>query len=413
MGEPHDEVTASGRDLRIGIVCHPAYGGSGVVASELGLALASRSHQVHFFSHSLPFRVPDANPNTFFHEVEVSSYPVFKYPPYTLSLATKLVEVCRTHELDLIHAHYAIPHSIAAYLCGEMLGDGRPRTITTLHGTDITLVGLDRSFYDITRFALEKSDGLTAVSHYLKEETERQFRPTRPIRVIENFIDGSVYTPERRDEARRRTYALPGEVLIGHLSNFRPVKRVTDVILAFHRIQKRVRSRLLMMGTGVDLERARSLTAELGIQSRVSFLGPIHDVADVLPQLDLFILPSEYESFGLAALEAMACGVPVISTKTGGVPELVEHGVSGLLCDVGDHECMAALAVRLLTSRTELESMRRAARERAVTRFPLERAVREYESFYLEVLRGSVTHETEEATEEPISGEAHRTVHER
>ncbi|HLU50057.1 MAG TPA: N-acetyl-alpha-D-glucosaminyl L-malate synthase BshA, partial [Planctomycetota bacterium] len=357
MGEP------TRRALRLGIVCHPAYGGSGVVASELGIALATRGHQVHFFSHSLPFRVPDGIPNTHFHEVEVSSYPVFKYPPYTLSLATKLLEAHRAERLDIVHAHYAIPHTIAAYLFGEMLGGDRPRLITTLHGTDITLVGIDRSFYEITRFALEKSDGLTAVSRYLARETAEQFQPSREVRVIENFIDGTIYRPDRRSDARRRELADPGEALIGHLSNFRPVKRVCDVIRAFYRIQKKVRARLLMMGTGVDLERARSLAAELGISSRVDFLGPIHDVPDVLAQLDLFILPSEYESFGLAALEAMACGVPVISTRTGGVPELIEHGVSGYLCEVGDYECMASLAVDLLRTTPRRDAMRQAARE--------------------------------------------------
>ena len=380
-------MSSEGGGLRLGIVCHPAYGGSGVVASELGLALAARGHEVHFFSHSLPFRVRGTSTKAFFHEVEVTSYPLFKYPPYTLSLATKLLEVHRQTPLDIIHVHYAIPHAIAAYLCREMIQRGpRPKTITTLHGTDITLIGLDSSFFEITSFGLDRSDALTAVSEYLARETEERFRPRTPIRVIPNFIDGSAYSPALRDEERRRRYGHPGELLIGHLSNFRPVKRVLDVVRTFHLVQKQLPARLLMMGTGIDLDPARGLAADLGIQERVHFLGAIDDVAGVLPQLDLFLLPSEYESFGLAALESMACGVPVISTRTGGVPELIEHGVSGFLCDVGDFPCMADLAVRLLGDAAAHDAMRRAARERAVERFPLDRAVDAYEEIYREVL---------------------------
>ena len=360
-----------------------------MVASELGVALAAAGHQIHFFSHSLPFRVPGSNPNTFFHEVEVSSYPLFKYPPYSLALATKLAEIHRSVALDIIHVHYAIPHAVSAYLCCQMLGnDRRPKTITTLHGTDITLLGLDNSFYEITRFSLDQSDGLTAVSEYLAGETQKRFEPNKKVHVVKNFIDGDVYTPALRSEEKRLGYGMPGEFLIGHLSNFRPVKRVCDVVRAFYRIQKQVPARLLMMGTGVDLEPARSLAADLGVQERVNFLGAIHNVPDVLPQLDLFMLPSEYESFGLAALESMSCGVPVISTRTGGVPELIEDGVSGYLCDVGDSACMGDLAVRALGDRTSHKAMRDAARARAVNEFPLEKAVSEYEDFYWDVLKG-------------------------
>lgn len=381
MGTPQENR------LRIGLVCHPAYGGSGVVASELGLALASRGHEVHFFSHSLPFRVPDSRRNTFFHEVEVSSYPLFKYPPYTLALATKLVEIHRQRPLDIIHVHYAIPHAISAYLCSRMLRkETRPRIITTLHGTDITLLGLDSSFHEITCFGIDNSDGLTAVSEYLARETLEKFHPIKEVKVIPNFIDGDAYSPALRDERRRLKFGLPGEYLIGHLSNFRPVKRVRDVIKAFHLIQRGLPARLLMMGTGVDLEPARHLAAELGIQERVQFLGAIHEVAQVLAQLDLFILPSEYESFGLAALESMSCGVPVISTRTGGVPELIEDRTSGYLCDVGDFTCMADIAIRLLGDRGLHESLRRAARERVMSKFPLARIVPLYESYYREVL---------------------------
>ncbi len=263
-------AAAKRRRLNLGVVCHPAYGGSGVVASELGLALASRGHQVHFFSHSLPFRVPSGHPNTFFHEVEVTSYPLFKYPPYTLALATKLAEMHRKHNLELIHVHYAIPHAISAYLCCEMLSqDSRPKTITTLHGTDITLVGLDSSFFDITRFSLDRSDGITAVSQYLAEETRQRFQPQSGVRVIHNFIDSEVFTPSLRSDDRREKLIHSGGLLIGHLSNFRPVKRVLDVIRAFQILHRTLPAKLLMIGEGVDLEPARNLAAELGVLEHV------------------------------------------------------------------------------------------------------------------------------------------------
>jgi len=396
-------ATADQRRLNLGIVCHPAYGGSGVVASELGLALASRGHQVHFFSHSLPFRVPSGHPNTFFHEVEVTSYPLFKYPPYTLALATKLADVHRERELDILHVHYAIPHAISAYLCCEMLGDPsgailegtldqasgrspRPKTITTLHGTDITLVGLDSSFYDITRFSLNRSDGITAVSDYLAEETRQRFQPQREVRVIHNFIDPQVFTPSLRSEERRKAFSPPDGLLIGHLSNFRPVKRVLDVIRAFQILHRTLPAKLLMIGEGVDLEPARNLAAELGVLEHVTFLGAVDNVPEVLAQLDLFILPSEYESFGLAALEAMSCGVPVIASRAGGLPEVIEHGVSGLLCGVGDPSCIAQMAYELLVDDERRRTMKIAARKTAAERFPLARVVDEYERHYLEVL---------------------------
>jgi N-acetyl-alpha-D-glucosaminyl L-malate synthase BshA len=371
------------RPLRIGIVCHPAYGGSGVVASELGLALAQRGHHVHFVSHALPFRVPDdPHGHVVFHEVDVTSYPLFKYPPYTVTLAGKLIELARTESLDLIHSHYAVPHAVASYLCRQVLGSGAPKTVTTLHGTDITLIGIDASFHEITRFAIDQSDAVTAVSQYLAEETRRSFGASREIAVIPNFIDSTVFTPALRGAETRSHYAAGNELLVGHLSNFRPVKRVQDVIRIFHLLQKRVPARLLMMGEGVDLEPARNLAAELGISRRVSFLGAVTRVAEILAQLDLFLLPSEYESFGLAALEAMACGVPVICTKTGGMPEVVENGVSGLLCDVGDCVCMAGAAVEILRNAEQRSAMSASARKRAVDVFPVDRAIGMYESLY-------------------------------
>lgn len=374
------------RHLSIAILCHPTYGGSGVVATELGLALASRGHKVHFVSYALPFRLPESHPNTFFHEVGVTSYPLFKYPPYSHALAGTLVDICRQEMLDIVHAHYAIPHAVSAYLCRQILESRLPRIVTTLHGTDITLIGIDPSFYEITRFGINKSDAVTAVSTYLAEATRASFRPDVDIRVIPNFIDTALYSPALRDPLRRSLYAPPGEFLIGHLSNFRSVKRIPDVIRAFHLIQRKVPARLLMLGDGVELESARHLAAELGISRRVTFLGAVSKVAEVLAQLDLFLLPSEYESFGLAALEAMACAVPVISTRTGGVPELIENGVSGLLCEVGDYSCMAASAVALLRDTERHALLRAEARRRAEELFPQDRIVGQYEALYREVL---------------------------
>ena len=378
---------SSRRKLNLGIVCHPAYGGSGVVASELGLELAARGHHVHFFSHSLPFRVPDAHPNTYFHEVEVTSYPLFKYPPYTLALATKLAEVCRKQPLDVLHVHYAIPHAVAAWLCTQMLPpEQRPATITTLHGTDITLVGLDNSFFEITRFSLDQSDGITAVSDQLAGETLRLFSTARPVKIIPNFVDSNKFTPELRSQSRRSAFARPGEFLLGHISNFRPVKRVLDVIRTFHILHRSLPAHLMMIGEGVDLEPARNLAAELGILEHVTFMGPVDRVPEVLSQLDLFLLPSEYESFGLAALEAMACGVPVVASSTGGLPEVVEDGKCGYLCEVGDVRTMAERAAELLGDKQKITRFSAAARERARNEFEPSRIVDTYEDFYLQII---------------------------
>ncbi|MEE3200361.1 MAG: N-acetyl-alpha-D-glucosaminyl L-malate synthase BshA [Planctomycetota bacterium] len=375
------------RKLNIGIVCHPAYGGSGVVASELGLELAARGHQVHFFSHSLPFRVPNAHPNTFFHEVEVTSYPLFKYPPYTLALATKLAEVCRERPMDILHVHYAIPHAIAAYLCTRMLEPKqRPVTITTLHGTDITLVGLDSSFFEITRFSLDHSDGITAVSDQLAGETLQRFSTSRPVEIVPNFVDSEKFNPALRSESKRSAYTRPGEFLIGHVSNFRPVKRVLDVIRTFQLLHRNLPSHLLMIGEGVDLEPARNLAAELGIKEHVTFLGPVDKVPEVLSQLDLFLLPSEYESFGLAALEAMACGVPVVASRTGGLPEVVEDGVCGHLCEVSDVSAMATRAAEILGDEGKAAAFSAAARQRAKTLFDPAEIVGRYEDYYMQIL---------------------------
>lgn len=368
------------------MVCHPTYGGSGVVATELGLALAAKGNKVHFVSHALPFRLPANHPNTAFHEVDVTSYPLFKYPPYTHALAGKLVDLCRAVSLDILHVHYAIPHSISAYLCRQILATRAPRIVTTLHGTDITLIGIDRSFYEITRFGINQSDAVTAVSRFLAEETRSSFRPDVEIRVLPNFINPAAFSPRLRDPLVRSLYAEGDEMLLGHVSNFREVKRIPDVLRIFHILQRKVPSRLLMMGEGVELEPARHLAAELGISSRVSFLGPVTKVSEILAQLDLFLLPSQYESFGLAALEAMASGVPVICTRAGGLPEVVEDGVSGILCDVGDCSSMARSAAQILLEPQRHRAMREAARKRAVELFPQDLIVARYEELYNSVL---------------------------
>jgi N-acetyl-alpha-D-glucosaminyl L-malate synthase BshA len=378
---------SAGERLRIGVVCHPTYGGSGAIAADLGLAMAERGHRVHFFSHALPFRVPPEHPGTIFHEVQVTAYPLFKYPPYATALATKLVEVARREPLDLIHVHYAVPHSVSAYLAKQMLRGGNvPRTITTLHGTDITLVGIDPSFFEITRFAIEESDGVTAVSGSLARETREFFGVKNEVRVIPNFVDTERFSPARRSPSARLRFAESDELLVGHVSNFREVKRIPDVVRAFHCIQKGVPARLLLIGEGPEVEPARALALELGIEDRVAFLGALRDVASALAQLDLFILPSAYESFGLAALEAMSCGVPVVASRVGGVPEVIEDGRSGLLCDVGDYRCMARRSLDLLQSPGRLRDMREEARRRATKDFPREKMLDAYEGYYREVL---------------------------
>jgi L-malate glycosyltransferase len=379
------------RILRVGVICHPTYGGSGAVAAELGLALAARGHRIHVFSHALPFRLPAARPGVVFHEVQVTAYPLFKYPPYLLSLATKVVEVCREEPLELIHAHYAVPHAVCAYLVKKMLpGAAMPRSITTLHGTDITLVGIDSSFFEVTRFAIEASDGVTAVSDQLAGETRRLFRIESEVEVIPNFVDTVRFNPGLRSPTARAAYAEPDEPLLGHVSNFREVKRIPDVIRTFCKIRRKFPARLLLIGEGPELERARNLCEELGIEESVRFLGLLRDLAPVLAQVDIFLLPSEYESFGLAALEAMSCGVPVIATRVGGLPEVVEDGVSGVLCEVGDIGCMARRAGELLADSERRGRMGEAARRRALEAFPRDRIVDRYERYYREVLRRPV-----------------------
>ena len=373
--------------MRIGITCYPTYGGSGAVATELGLKLAERGHEVHFISYAQPFRLDGFRERIYFHEVEMEQYPLFEHSPYSLALAVAIHEAAAKHDLDLVHAHYAIPHATSAWIAREMLLPGRELpVVTTLHGTDITLVGIQPSYQSITRFSILRSQGVTAVSEFLREETVRGFGvPRERIRVIPNFIDTSRYR-RGREPCHRSHLAPAGEKIVMHISNFRPVKRVTDVVEVFARLLQSVRARLVLVGDGPERPRAMERAEELGIERSVLFLGKHSSVEDLLSCCDLFLLPSESESFGLAALEAMACGAPVVASRIGGIPEVVADGESGHLLPVGDVEGMAAAAARILTDGPTWRRMSAASREIAVTRFESDRVVPVYEELYRDVV---------------------------
>jgi N-acetyl-alpha-D-glucosaminyl L-malate synthase BshA len=379
--------------MKIGITCYPTYGGSGVVATELGLELARRNHEIHFISYSQPIRLTGPEPNIHYHEVEVSRYPLFDYPPYDLALATRMAEVSQLYELDLLHVHYAIPHSVSAMLAKQMLAATPPRRklpfVTTLHGTDITLVGLDRSYLPITRFSIEQSDGVTAISQYLRQRTITIFDIKNHIEVIPNFVNCDDYLRKADWCAMRSEYARDDERILVHLSNFRPVKRVLDVVEIFDRVRKKIPSKLLLIGDGPDRSQAEWLAVQKGIHEHVLFLGKQDRVQEKLAISDVMLLPSELESFGLAALEAMACEVVPIATRAGGVPEVIEHGVSGYLADVGDVETMSRYAIDLLSNETELRKMGKQARNAAQTRFCSSKIIPLYEGFYRKVLEQS------------------------
>ena len=372
--------------MNIGIVCYPTHGGSGVVATELGKELALRGHTVHFISYQPPFRLERFQPNVYYHEVEMLGYPLFKYPPYTLALINKIAELAEREKLDIIHAHYAIPHSFCAHLAREVLGESsRVKVVTTLHGTDITLVGSDPSFKRITRFSIEKSDGITAVSYSLQEETERTFDVTKPVEVIYNFINTKRVF--RLAGARQMIGCMPaeGRVLV-HVSNFRPVKRLPDVVAVFAKVRRELDAKLLLVGDGVQRQAAQAAVEQFGLQRDVMFFGVQDNVVPLLSAADLFLLPSEKESFGLGALEAMACRLPVIATQTGGLPELVAHGETGYLAPVGDVAALADYALKLLSDEALLRQTGEAARRRAVEQFESELMVPQYEAFYQRVL---------------------------
>src|SRR5271155_341307 len=333
--------------MRIGITCYPTYGGSGIVATELGLELATRGHEVHFITYANPIRLDSGIPRIFYHEVEVSNYPLFQYPPYCLALASRMAEVAEDYALDLLHVHYAIPHSTAAMLAQQMLAPRRRLPfITTLHGTDVSIVGMDRSYFPITKFSIEKSDGITGVSNDVRRETYDVFGVPNEIRVIYNFVNTETYRPM---EDRDTTDQTNGEKRLMHISNFRPVKRVTDCVRILAEVVKQTPAHLYMVGDGPDRPEAHRLAKELGVERHVTFMGKQDHVYRIFPQMHVLLMPSEMESFGLAALEGMACGVPPVATRVGGVPELITHGVDGFLESVGDVAAQAARAVELLT----------------------------------------------------------------
>lgn len=371
--------------MKIGIVCYPVKGGSGVVASELGLALSASGIEVHFFSYALPFRLTGFDANFIFHEVEVTSYPLFKYPPYTLSLAARLAEESKRVGLDIIHVHYAIPHAISGFLAKQILGPGAPKLITTLHGTDITLVGQHPSFYAATKFSMEASDALTTVSKYISERTRESFGIDKHIEIIPNFVDVDRFKPDQKG-CDRSEFAGPDEKILMHMSNYRPVKNADDVIKIFEIVNKRQPSRLILVGDGPEAPNVLAQADNLGLKDRVKFLGGQDMVESVLCKADLFLLPSASEAFGLAALEAMACGVPVVGSIVGGLPELVTNGEVGYLEPIGDVGAMARRSLEILSDDQLHGRMAKRAREITVEKFTTEKIVNRYKDLYRKVL---------------------------
>jgi N-acetyl-alpha-D-glucosaminyl L-malate synthase BshA len=375
--------------VKIGITCYPTYGGSGIVATELGLELARRGYEVHFISYANPIRLDPGNPHIHYHEVEVSTYPLFQYPPYCLALASRMAEVAESYGLDLLHVHYAIPHSISALLAQQMLAQRRRLPfVTTLHGTDITLVGTDRSYFPITKFSIEQSNAVTSISEYLRGRTVEVFSVEREIRVIRNFVNCDIYQPdpERRNAS---PFSPPGEKVLIHVSNFRPVKRVMDCVRILAAIRNEVPAHLLMVGDGPERGVAEQLARELGVYAHVSFLGKQDHVERLLPLAHVLLLPSQLESFGLAALEAMACGVPSVATRVGGVPELITDEADGFLEAPGDIAAQAARVVKLLTEEDLYRKFAIAARQTALTRFCTSLIIPLYEKCYEEVEGGT------------------------
>lgn len=363
--------------MKIGITCYPTYGGSGIVATELGLELANRGHDIHFITYANPIRLDPGIPRIHYHEVEVSNYPLFQYPPYCLALASRMAEVAERYSLDLLHVHYAIPHSISALLARQMMETVRRLPfITTLHGTDITLVGVDRSYFPITKFSIDKSDGVTSISEYLRMQTVEVFGVVNEIRVIHNFVNCDLYTPGPPKKGTKHLI---------HLSNFRPVKRVLDCIRILAEVRKQTSVHLLMVGDGPDRGPAERLAFDLGVGADVTFLGKQDHVERLLPTADILLMPSEMEGFGLAALEAMACGLPAVATNVGGVPELIAHGVDGYLEAPGDIAAQSSRVVALLTDASQYAEMSQAARRTAESRFSTAKIIPRYEKYYEDV----------------------------
>jgi N-acetyl-alpha-D-glucosaminyl L-malate synthase BshA len=372
--------------MKIGITCYPTYGGSGVVATELGKSLAQRGHEVHFISYALPFRLSNFVENVVFHEVELSSYPLFEFPLYSLALASKMVEVAEYEKLDLLHVHYAIPHASSAYLAKQMLKSKRDLKIsTTLHGTDITLVGLEPSFLPLVKFSIEESDGVTAVSRFLKEKTLTNYAIEKNIEVIPNFIDSELYKPNK-DNPFRDKIAPNGEKILVHTSNFRVVKRVSDTIRILEQVIKEVPTKLLLVGDGPDRSECERLCRQLDLCDHVKFLGKQDALVEILTASDIFLIPSQSESFGLSALEAMSCGVPVVSSSVGGLPELVRHNETGFIAEIGDIDRMSKYVIDLLTNDRKYELFSQNARNRAVNVFDKSKVIPLYEDHYNTIL---------------------------
>lgn len=373
--------------MRIGICCYPSHGGSGVVATELGKHLAARGHEIAFVSYETPLRLGYMPERVSYHEVEIEQYPLLKHFPYTLALASKMAEVVRQRELDVLHAHYAVPFGTAALLAKQIVSERDLRVAMTLHGTDITLVGNNASFKPVTRMTIERADAVTVVSNWLQDETHRQFDISRDLEVIYNFID-----PERHEGSPCPcipSCSSKSEKTLMHISNFRPVKRIRDVIDIFARVNAEVDSRLILIGDGPDMPVARELADELGVLDRIKFVGIVDQVAPLLNKADLFLLPSSTESFGLVALEAMASGVPVIASDVGGIPEVIVHGETGYLAPCRDTAAMAAHAVELLKDERKRRQFGLAARDRARTRFNYESIVPQYEAMYERLVAGT------------------------
>ncbi|MBC8146029.1 MAG: N-acetyl-alpha-D-glucosaminyl L-malate synthase BshA [bacterium] len=383
--------------MNIGITCYPTYGGSGVVATELGKELATRGHKVHFISYALPFRLEGFHENIVYHEVELPDYPLFEVDLYSLSLTSKMVDVVLYDDLDILHVHYAIPHASSAFMAKLILNEqGRDiKIITTLHGTDITLIGLDPTLLPLVRFSIEKSDGVTAVSRFLREKTLSNFNIDREIKTIPNFVDTNIWS-RHENPPQRAQFSPNGEPVLVHTSNFRPVKRVTDVIRTFKLVREKMPAKLLMVGDGPDRAEAERLCRELDICNDVRFLGKQTALPEILSATDLFLMPSQSESFGLSALEAMACGVVPITSSAGGLSELVVHGVTGYIAEVGDVDRMARYAIELLSHQKKYEQFSKAARDRAAHNFSAKDVVPMYEAYYEHVLRGSTPMEIEE-----------------
>lgn len=373
--------------MNIGITCYPTYGGSGVVATELGKELAANGHNVHFISYAMPQRLTSFFENIYFHEVEISSYPLFEHQLYGLSLTSKMLEVIEFEKLDLIHVHYAIPHATSAYLAKQILKKNNSdlKFITTLHGTDITLAGLEPSFLPLVKFSIEESDGVTAVSRFLKEKTLTNYHIDKDIEVVYNFVDTGLFRPYESCELKERL-CPNGEKILVHTSNFRPVKRVPDTIKILSEVRKEVNAKLVLVGDGPDRSECERLARELGLQNDVKFLGKQDGLVDILNASDIFLMPSQSESFGLSALEAMACGVPAISSSVGGLPELVVHNETGFIAEIGDVNRMAKYVVQLLTNEKKYASFSQNSRKRAVEKFDKKLILPQYLEYYEKVL---------------------------